>query len=589
MSEEKLRETLNLPAVQQKEPAPVPIVGGQLAPTDLDGLWRLATIMCDSGMVPDIYRGQPAKVFVACSWGMEIGLSFNNSLQAIAVIDGKPAIYGDAGLALVRGSGKLEDIHEYFEGEFGKDDYRAVCKVKRAGEERVHEFEFSVLDARLMGKWDKPTRQNKPSVWQKYPKRMLRWRARWFALRDVFGDVLKGIGIFEEIQDSIEMEPDEAGKYVQKNVTADNSRELEPEPVVDAEFEAKAEPTDDDYVGTSIEGESPAELKQAGAVVEDVDISQPDEVLSLADQFYQIIGIDNKAAGDAFVEKACEINGCPADKIYEDAIAKPDVFKGLVDKWIQKTGAKVQDTPQVTSTPDPAEDMTPLQEMYSMAAAYYGQEVTAGAQQLMDNYVDYIVELAGHTHAQILANLKSSPGEWFQYYEGWAEQNKQKAADKKEEAPAAPETPSEAPGEEISKDAAADMQSTLMKADEISWPAWKIKWNTMKPQDYEGAVWSQLDKFSAAETEAPAIAKRARAKWGDFYPDKVYPVDAKREEVSNSGGEEATDDVEKRWAFILENYPESVTKALDKRKMAKSGLSQQAKAIIIQDVFEMNS
>jgi len=159
----------HLPAVQESAPVDVPIVNGMLQPTNLDGLWRLAVIMADSGMVPEAYKRKPAAIFVACSWGAEIGLSFNNSLQSIAVIDGKPSIYGDAGLALVRGSGKLKDIHEYFTGEFGHDDYTAHCDLTRQGEERVQKSEFSIADAKVMGKWMKETQNGKASVWMKHP------------------------------------------------------------------------------------------------------------------------------------------------------------------------------------------------------------------------------------------------------------------------------------------------------------------------------------------------------------------------------------------------------------------------------------
>jgi hypothetical protein len=182
----------------------------------IEGLWYLSTILADSGLVPNNYRKKPSDIFVAISWGMEIGLSANQALQSIAVINGKPSIYGDAGLALVRASGLLEDIHEFFAGDFGHDEYTAICEVKRKGEDRTYKAEFSIEDAKLMGKWDKPTSTDKQSIWQKYPKRMLKWRARWFALRDVFGDVLKGLHIYEEMADSIDMEETTPGSFTPK-------------------------------------------------------------------------------------------------------------------------------------------------------------------------------------------------------------------------------------------------------------------------------------------------------------------------------------------------------------------------------------
>src|SRR5690606_6210149 len=54
---------------------------------------------------------------------------------------------------------------------------------------------FSVADAKKAGLW------GKQGPWQQYPKRMLSMRARAFALRDGFADVLRGLGIAEEVQD----------------------------------------------------------------------------------------------------------------------------------------------------------------------------------------------------------------------------------------------------------------------------------------------------------------------------------------------------------------------------------------------------
>ena len=53
---------------------------------------------------------------------------------------------------------------------------------------------FSVEDAKRAGLWGKNT-------WASYPRRMLQHRARGFALRSAFADVLKGMISTEELQD----------------------------------------------------------------------------------------------------------------------------------------------------------------------------------------------------------------------------------------------------------------------------------------------------------------------------------------------------------------------------------------------------
>jgi hypothetical protein len=41
----------------------------------------------------------------------------------------------------------------------------------------------------------------KPGPWSEYPTRMLRFRARGYVLRDLCGDVLKGLRTVEEARD----------------------------------------------------------------------------------------------------------------------------------------------------------------------------------------------------------------------------------------------------------------------------------------------------------------------------------------------------------------------------------------------------
>ncbi len=55
---------------------------------------------------------------------------------------------------------------------------------------------FSMTDAKLAGLL------GKSGPWTQYPKRMRQMRARAFALRDVFPDVLRGMPVAEEVMDT---------------------------------------------------------------------------------------------------------------------------------------------------------------------------------------------------------------------------------------------------------------------------------------------------------------------------------------------------------------------------------------------------
>lgn len=164
--------------------------------------------LADSDMVPKDFKGKPGNCLVAIQWGMEIGLKPLQAMQNIAVINGRPSLWGDAVIALARNSPMCEYIVETC------TDTLATCKVKRRGEpEQIRTF--GMEDASKAGL------KGKQGPWAQYPKRMMQMRARAFAIRDVFPDVLKGLPVAEEVMDmprnmgqAVEVQPPSAAAGV---------------------------------------------------------------------------------------------------------------------------------------------------------------------------------------------------------------------------------------------------------------------------------------------------------------------------------------------------------------------------------------
>jgi hypothetical protein len=156
-----------------------------------------------SEFAPKDFRGKPESCLLAIQHGSEIGLSPMQSLQNIACINGRPAIWGDAALALCLASPVCDGIHELIEGD--GDNMTAVCQTSRKGKDANVVGRFSVADAKRAGLW------GKSGPWTQYPKRMLQLRARGFALRDAFPDVLKGLVTAEEAQDYPQAAGQESG------------------------------------------------------------------------------------------------------------------------------------------------------------------------------------------------------------------------------------------------------------------------------------------------------------------------------------------------------------------------------------------
>lgn len=166
-----------------------------LAPQNMTEAMEFSKMLSVSEMVPKSYQRKPQDILVAVQWGYELGLQPLQALQNIAIINGKPSVYGDAALALVKNDPRCAGVNEKIEGD--GDARTAYCKVKRRYGEEIEETvaQFSVADAKRARLW------GKQGPWSQYPDRMLQMRARGFAIRDAFPDALKGVITAEEAQD----------------------------------------------------------------------------------------------------------------------------------------------------------------------------------------------------------------------------------------------------------------------------------------------------------------------------------------------------------------------------------------------------
>src|SRR5213594_129250 len=113
-----------------------------IQPQTFEQAFEMAKRLSQSALVPKAYQPKvrqnmsaeeraaaidaaAASVVIAWEMGAEVGLSPMNSIQSIAVIGGKPVMYGEAPLGVVMASGLLEEIIEENDGE------TATCTVQR--------------------------------------------------------------------------------------------------------------------------------------------------------------------------------------------------------------------------------------------------------------------------------------------------------------------------------------------------------------------------------------------------------------------------------------------------------------------------
>lgn len=213
-------------AVAISDPRPQLVAGARptaIVPRTMEEAYRLATAVCTAGMAP-YGIDTPEKALIAIMHGLEVGLTPMMAMQRIAVVNGRPTIWGDAAIGLVRASGLCEWIKEWVDGS--GDARAAVCEAKRRGEPGTIKRNFSVADAKTAKLWGKSGPKG-PTPWVTMPDRMLQMRARGFCLRDGFADVLGGLYIREEIDDEL---PRQHGHPAPPAPPAPPIKEAAPEP-----------------------------------------------------------------------------------------------------------------------------------------------------------------------------------------------------------------------------------------------------------------------------------------------------------------------------------------------------------------------
>lgn len=167
--------------------------GGKMFISSTAEAFLFAHMMSEAKMLPPNVSEMQAGIAIVA--GLSLKLDPFQAVQNIAVVNNRPTLWGDALVALVSASGEIEDENvQWFTGNDGK---RVACRVtiKRKGRKSPYEGEFSLGMAAASGLLNRP-------VWKANPSRMLYIRARAFALRNGFADLIMGVGVREEEEDA---------------------------------------------------------------------------------------------------------------------------------------------------------------------------------------------------------------------------------------------------------------------------------------------------------------------------------------------------------------------------------------------------
>lgn len=314
--------------------------------TNVDDMFRVADAIHQSGLAPKGFESVQ-QVLVTIQMGLELGLPPMAALRTICVINGRPSIWGDGMLGVVRASGLLLSIEELIEGE--GDKMVAVCRTSRMGDESTVERRFSVADAKTAGLWA----QKDP--WKKYPKRMLQMRARGFCLRDHFADILSGMGTAEEALDHREVfdtdrvKGDKAENLARKLTGAESEVVAESDATEVAE-QTDPQPTEQGESAGHPTSKAPAASTPPDGQQESTDATEtkqpagdtptaakPERFASLVSDVATVAGIEMGAA-EPYVEAWLAENGWTKLSVKNDAVWREIWNTAQAEDWAARVG-----------------------------------------------------------------------------------------------------------------------------------------------------------------------------------------------------------------------------------------------------------
>jgi hypothetical protein len=173
-----------------------------LSPSTTDEAWKVAQALAKSAFVPKQFQNNPSDILIAAAMGARLGLDVFSALQSLAVVNGRPTLYGDALLAVCQARPDWRGMAVRWDGQGDAESVTVSVRRQVAAEALNYDGRFSVGDAKRAGLW------TKQGPWSQFPKRMMEMRARSYALRGAFADALLGFHSKEEAEDLVEVVPD---------------------------------------------------------------------------------------------------------------------------------------------------------------------------------------------------------------------------------------------------------------------------------------------------------------------------------------------------------------------------------------------
>src|SRR6478609_2071310 len=160
---------------------------------------RVAKMLAQSSLIPEVYRGKVENVMIAMEMSNRMNISPLMVMQNLYIVKGNPGWSGQFVIGIINNSKRFASELQ-FEKSGDGDDYGYAAKTfKQSGNIDKEGTKITMRMVKAEGWLDKPG-----SKWKTMPEQMFKYRAAAFFGRLHCPDLLMGMQTIEEVVDTIE-------------------------------------------------------------------------------------------------------------------------------------------------------------------------------------------------------------------------------------------------------------------------------------------------------------------------------------------------------------------------------------------------
>ena len=174
--------------------------------------YKLASVFAKSSLVPQQYQGKTEDCAIAVDMAERMGVTPLMVMQNLYVVKGKPSWSGQACMSFIKA--KYGDAEPIYTGQRGTDTRGCFVRVTKPDGEVIEGAEVTIGMAKAEGWMNN-------SKWKNMPELMLAYRAAAFFARVYCPEILMGVQVEGEVEDSERPQPQTAPDPFSKNVNVE--------------------------------------------------------------------------------------------------------------------------------------------------------------------------------------------------------------------------------------------------------------------------------------------------------------------------------------------------------------------------------